>query len=73
MSTEIEGKVERLQLQKDDLLVITFKDRLSCEQVERVREWLLPMLARKGLGQGDVIVLDNDARLTVVNKAGDAA
>jgi hypothetical protein len=69
MSAELEGKVERLELQKDDLLVITFPFTLTHEQARRLTESLKPILERKGLGEGDVIVLDSGARLAVVSKA----
>jgi hypothetical protein len=69
MTDSLEGKVERLELQKDDLLVITFPFALTQEQARRLTERLTPILERKGLGEGDVIVLDGGARLAVVSKA----
>jgi len=73
MSSELEGKVERLELKKDDLLVVTFDKDLTLEQMRRVSETLTPIVKRKGLSKGDVVILCSGARLTVVNKAGDAA
>jgi len=73
MTDILEGKVERLELQKDDLLVITFDCALTDEMARRLSDRLKPILERKGLGEGDVIILDHGARLAVVSKAEEAA
>ncbi len=68
LTQSVQAQVERLEMRDGDILVVSYKQKVSSDDLTKMRLGILTFLKENGRTRVDVLVTDDDPTFTVLGQ-----